>query len=53
MSTKILKFFNSLGILKSSKPLATELLAKALLNSIKIPGNGVQSIKGQEIMKYV
>jgi uncharacterized protein YbjT (DUF2867 family) len=53
VSTKILKFLNSLGLLKSSKPLATELLAKALLNSIKMPGKAVQSIKGQEILNYV
>lgn len=53
VTTKILKFLNSLGILKSIKPLATELLAKALLNSIKMPGKAVQSIKGQEIMNYV
>lgn len=53
VTTKILKFLNSLGLLKSSKPLATELLAKALLNSIKMSGKAVQSIKGQEIMNYV
>jgi uncharacterized protein YbjT (DUF2867 family) len=53
ITTKILKCLNSFGILKSSKPLATDLLAKAMLNSVKTLGDGIQSIKGQKIMDYI
>jgi len=52
MVVKILKFFNTFGLLKSSKPLPTELLAKALLNAFNTLSKGTYSIKGKEILTF-
>jgi uncharacterized protein YbjT (DUF2867 family) len=42
---KTLKFLNSFGILKSQKPLSTENLAKAMINTLKSMNNGIHHVK--------
>ena len=42
---KTLKFLNSFGILKSQKPLSTENLAKAMINTLKNMNNGIYHVK--------
>jgi uncharacterized protein YbjT (DUF2867 family) len=42
---KTLKFLNSFGILKSQKPLSTENLAKAMINTLKNMNNGIHHVK--------
>jgi len=49
---KTLNFLNSLGILKSQKPLPTEILAQAMINTLKNLGNGTHYIKPQKIFNY-
>jgi uncharacterized protein YbjT (DUF2867 family) len=49
---KTLNFLNSLGILKSQKPLPTEILAQAIINTLKNLGNGTHYIKPQKIFNY-
>jgi len=53
ISYKIIKVLNKIGLLKSNKPLPTELLAKSMIKSVKTLGNGEHSIKGQNIVSYV
>lgn len=53
MQARILKFLNSLGILKSQKPLPTEKLAKAMLIATKKLGNGIHSIEPRMIWQYL
>ncbi len=50
---KILKSLNSLGILKSQKPLPTSKLAEAMLIANKKLGKGTHSIKPQLIWQYL
>lgn len=45
MGSRIIKFANRLGLLESQKPLPTDVLAKAMINSSKIKSNGYSSIK--------
>ncbi|KFF01622.1 NAD(P)H-binding protein [Chryseobacterium luteum] len=45
LGSRIIKFANKLGLLESQKPLPTEVLAKAMINSSKIKSNGYSSIK--------
>ncbi|WP_374458911.1 NAD(P)H-binding protein [Chryseobacterium taeanense] len=45
LGSRIIKFANKLGLLKSQKPLPTDVLAKAMINSSKIKSNGYSSIK--------
>ncbi|MBF0694832.1 MAG: NAD(P)H-binding protein [Flavobacterium sp.] len=53
LSTKALYFFNSIGLLKSYKPLPTKMLAQAMLNTAKSLPNGSHLIVGQDIRKHV
>ena len=50
---KVIRFFNTLGMLRSQKPLHTKQLAKAMVKSIKVLKDGEYSIKGQRILNYV
>lgn len=45
LGSRIIKFANTLGLLESQKPLPTDVLAKAMINSSKIKSNGYSSIK--------
>lgn len=49
---KIIRFFNTIGILRSQKPITTKQLATAMLNSTKVLANGNHSIKGQAILDF-
>lgn len=45
LGSRIIKFANKIGLLESQKPLPTDVLAKAMINSSKIKSNGYSSIK--------
>jgi uncharacterized protein YbjT (DUF2867 family) len=45
LGSRIIKFANKLGLLESQKPLPTDVLAKAMINSSKIKSNGYSSIE--------
>lgn len=45
LGSRIIKFANKLGLLESQKPLPTNVLAKAMINSSKIKSNGFSSIE--------
>lgn len=45
LGSRIIKFVNKLGLFESQKPLPTDILAKAMINSSKIKSNGYSSIK--------
>lgn len=45
LGSRIIKFANKLGLFESQKPLPTDVLAKAMINSSKIKSNGYSSIK--------
>lgn len=45
LGSRVIKFANRLGLLESQKPLPTNVLAKAMINSSKIKSNGYSSIK--------
>lgn len=45
LGSRIIKFVNKLGLFESQKPLPTDVLAKAMINSSKIKSNGYSSIK--------
>ncbi|ASW73433.1 semialdehyde dehydrogenase [Chryseobacterium piperi] len=45
LGSRIIKFANKIGLLESQKPLPTDVLAKAMINSAKIKSNGYSSIK--------
>jgi len=45
LGAKMIKFVNLLGLFKSQKPLPTEILAQAMVNSSKIKSNGYSKIK--------
>ena len=49
---KILKFANKLGICESQKPLPTDVLAQAMVNSSKIKSNGYSKIKLGSIFSF-
>ena len=49
---KVIKFFNSLGLLKSQKPLPTSVLAHAMINASKIKSNGYSKIKLGSIFSF-
>lgn len=49
---KIIKFANKLGMFASQKPLPTEVLAKAMINSSKIKSNGYSKIKLGSIFSF-
>lgn len=45
LGSRIIKFANKLGLFENQKPLPTDVLAKAMINSSKIKSNGYSSIK--------
>jgi len=45
LGSRVIKFANRLGLLESQKPLPTDVLAKAMINSSKIKSNGYSSIE--------
>lgn len=49
IALKAIKFFNEIGLLRSQKPLPTEILAQAMINSAKIKQTGLTFLKGKEI----
>jgi uncharacterized protein YbjT (DUF2867 family) len=49
---KIIKFVNKLGVCEQQKPLPTEVLAKAMVNSSKIKSNGYSKIKLGNIFSF-
>ena len=49
---KIIKFANKLGICESQKPLPTEVLAQAMINSSKIKSYGYSKIKLGSIFSF-
>lgn len=48
---KTIQFFNKIGFFYSQRPLQTEILAQAMINSAKTKENGIYSLKGEEIWK--
>ena len=44
---KVLAFFHKLGILRSQKPLPTQILAQAMINTVKTKSDGAYAIKGK------
>jgi uncharacterized protein YbjT (DUF2867 family) len=53
LGAKVIRFFNTLGMLRSQKPLHTKQLAQAMIKSIKVLKDGEYSMKGQDILIYV
>ena len=49
---KIIKFANKLGVMESQKPLPTDVLAQAMVNSSKIKSNGYSKIKLGSIFSF-
>ncbi|MCW3161903.1 NAD(P)H-binding protein [Chryseobacterium oryctis] len=45
LGSRIIKFANKIGLLESQRPLPTDILARAMINSSKIKSNGYSSIK--------
>lgn len=45
LGSRVIKFANKLGLFESQKPIPTDILAKAMINSSKIKSNGYSSIK--------
>ncbi len=52
LGAKIIRFFNTIGILRSQKPITTKQLATAMLNSTKVLTNGNHFIIGQAILDF-
>ncbi|WP_294309032.1 NAD(P)H-binding protein [uncultured Chryseobacterium sp.] len=52
LGSRIIKFANRLGLMESQKPLPTNVLAKAMINSSKIKSNGYSSIKLENIFCF-
>lgn len=52
IATKVFAAFNSIGLLKSARPLETEILAKSMLNATRLLGDGEYALKGKAIRKY-
>lgn len=53
LGVKILSFLNSVGILKSQKPLSTKDLARAMVNACKEKSSGISVFEGQNIRKLL
>lgn len=49
---KLIKFANKLGVFESQKPLPTDVLAKAMINSSKIKSSGYSKIKLGSIFSF-
>ncbi|MFZ6034298.1 MAG: NAD(P)H-binding protein [Melioribacter sp.] len=52
LGIKIIRFLNSIGILKSFAPLRTDKLAEAMINALKRLPDGVHIISRNEISNY-
>lgn len=52
LGARIIKFANKFGVLESQKPLPTDILAQALVNSSKIKSNGYSKIKLGSIFSF-
>ncbi|MBW7674591.1 NAD(P)H-binding protein [Chryseobacterium chendengshani] len=52
LGSRIIKFANKIGLFESQKPLPTDILAKAMINSSKIKSNGYSSIKLGNIFSF-
>lgn len=52
LGSRIIKFANKIGLFESQKPLPTEILAKAMINSSKIKSNGYSSIELGNIFSF-
>lgn len=50
IALKAVKFFNKIGLFLSQKPLPTEVLAQAMINSAKTKQTGLTFLKGKEIL---
>ena len=48
---KVIRFLNKFGLFRSQKPMPTEILAKALINSARANENGVHIYKADAIWK--
>ena len=46
---KVIRFLNKIGLFKSQTPMATEILAQAMINAAKTKESGVHSMEGKEI----
>ncbi|WBL14866.1 NAD(P)H-binding protein [Sutcliffiella sp. NC1] len=49
---KLIQALNKIGLFRSQRPLSTETLAQALINTAKNEGNGMAAISGEEIWKW-
>ncbi|MFF3025378.1 NAD(P)H-binding protein [Gottfriedia sp. NPDC057948] len=49
ISFKVIQFVNKIGIFRSQKPLATDKLAQAMINSAKTKESGVFTLQGKSI----
>lgn len=49
IALKVTQFLNTIGLFRSQKPVPTEVLAKALINSAKVKENGVHIYQGDAI----
>lgn len=52
LGSRVIKFANKIGLFESQKPLPTNILAKAMINSSKIKSNGYSSIKLGNIFAF-
>lgn len=52
LGAKMIGFFNNVGLLTSQKPIATNLLAQAMLKATKVLQNGQHAIEGQNILDF-
>ncbi|MCM3706842.1 MULTISPECIES: NAD(P)H-binding protein [Cytobacillus] len=46
---KAVQFFNRFGLLRSQEPMPTEILAQAMVHSVKQPRNGIFMLEGEAI----
>jgi uncharacterized protein YbjT (DUF2867 family) len=53
IGVKVINFLNTLGMLRSQKPLHTKLLAQAMIKSAKVLKEGEHSIIGQNILNFI
>ena len=49
---KVIRFLNRFGLFRSQKPMPTEILAKALINSARAGENGIHVYKTEAIWKW-
>jgi uncharacterized protein YbjT (DUF2867 family) len=52
LGAKVIGFFNTLGMLRSQKPIHTKQLAQAMVKSVKVLKDGEYAIKGQDILDF-